>query len=207
MRMCAIRHDGRFPSLRQAPSGSSVLYEAARPESLDALAFERAVDAAWTSTRTPRKPARKTVAGSRTHRPRRRVDARWTPRLVSVASPEDERSRLPAMKRNPIADSNRGPPPWRNRVNTWTTSSTGTSRRGTRLTPSGGAHSSSGRLPQTRSSLTRRGAGEVSRDCLNGSATTFPQLLERVSSLRVASTLIMALSGTHGRSLMETGAS
>jgi integrase len=59
---------------------------------LDALAFERAVDAAWTSTRTPRKPIRRTVSGSRAHRPRRRLDARWTPRLVSVASPDDERS-------------------------------------------------------------------------------------------------------------------
>jgi integrase len=59
---------------------------------LDALAFERAVDAAWTSTHTPRKPVRKSVSGSQAHRPRRRVDARWTPRLVSVASPDDERS-------------------------------------------------------------------------------------------------------------------
>jgi integrase len=59
---------------------------------LDALAFERAVDAAWTSTRTPRKPIRKMVAASRTHRPRHRVDARWTPHLVSVASTDDERS-------------------------------------------------------------------------------------------------------------------
>jgi integrase len=59
---------------------------------LDALAFERAVDAAWTSPRTPLKPGRKTVAASRTHRPRPRVDARWTPRLVPVASPGDERS-------------------------------------------------------------------------------------------------------------------
>ncbi len=59
---------------------------------LDALALERAVDAAWTSTRTPRKPIRKTVAASRAHRPRRSVDARWTPRLVSVASTDDERS-------------------------------------------------------------------------------------------------------------------
>jgi len=58
---------------------------------LDALAFERAVDAAWTSTRTPRKPVRKTVAASRSHRPRRRVDARWTPRVVSVASADDQR--------------------------------------------------------------------------------------------------------------------
>jgi integrase len=59
---------------------------------LDALAFERAVDAAWTSPRMPLKPVRKTVAASQAHRPRRRVDARWTPRLVSVASPDDERS-------------------------------------------------------------------------------------------------------------------
>ena len=59
---------------------------------LDALALERAVDAAWTSARTPRKPIRKTVSGSRAHRPRRSVDARWTPRLVSVAPPDDERS-------------------------------------------------------------------------------------------------------------------
>ena len=40
----------------------------------------------------PRKPVRQTVAASRTHRPRRRVDARWTPCLVSLASPDDERS-------------------------------------------------------------------------------------------------------------------
>jgi hypothetical protein len=59
---------------------------------LDALAFERAVDAAWTSSRTPLKPVRKANVGSRVHRPRRRVDARWTPRLASVASTGDERS-------------------------------------------------------------------------------------------------------------------
>jgi integrase len=59
---------------------------------LDALAFERAVDAAWTAPRMPLKPVRKTNVGSRAHRPRPRVDARWTPRLVSVASPGDERS-------------------------------------------------------------------------------------------------------------------
>ena len=56
---------------------------------LDALAFERAVDAAWTLTPTPRNPVRKTVSGARAHRPRPRVDARWTPRLVSVASTDD----------------------------------------------------------------------------------------------------------------------
>jgi hypothetical protein len=59
---------------------------------LDALAFERAVDAAWTSAPTLRKPIRKTGSGSRAHRPRRHVDARWTPRLVSVAAADDERS-------------------------------------------------------------------------------------------------------------------
>jgi hypothetical protein len=59
---------------------------------LDALAFERAVDAAWTSSRTPLKPVRKANLGSRVHRPRRPMDARWTPRLVSVASPGDERN-------------------------------------------------------------------------------------------------------------------
>ncbi len=56
---------------------------------LDALALERVVDAAWTSPPRPRTPVRKTVAASRAHRPRRRVDARWTPRLVSVASTDD----------------------------------------------------------------------------------------------------------------------
>jgi hypothetical protein len=59
---------------------------------LDALALERAVDASWTSPPTPRKPVRKAVAASRTHRRRRPVDARWTPRLVSVASTDDETS-------------------------------------------------------------------------------------------------------------------
>jgi integrase len=59
---------------------------------LDALALERAVDAAWTSTRTSRTPIRKTVGASRAHRPHRAVDAGWTPRLVSVASTDDERS-------------------------------------------------------------------------------------------------------------------
>jgi hypothetical protein len=48
--------------------------------------------AAWTSTRTARTPVKQRVSGSRAHRPRRRVDARWTPRLVSVASTDDERS-------------------------------------------------------------------------------------------------------------------
>jgi pimeloyl-ACP methyl ester carboxylesterase len=58
---------------------------------LDALALERAVDAAWTSNRSANalsnsdsKPYRR-----RTHR---RVDARWTPQLVLVASGDNERS-------------------------------------------------------------------------------------------------------------------
>jgi len=59
---------------------------------LDALAFERAADAAWTSLPAPRKPVRRPVSRSRAHRPRRRVDARWTPRLVSVASTDDQRA-------------------------------------------------------------------------------------------------------------------
>jgi hypothetical protein len=55
---------------------------------LDALALERAVDAAWTSTRTPLKPIRKTVAASRTHRPRRAVDA--APRLCRLHRRREE---------------------------------------------------------------------------------------------------------------------
>jgi integrase len=59
---------------------------------LDALAFERAVDAAWTSPQTPLKAVRKPISGGRRRRSRRAVDARWTPRLVSVASSDDARS-------------------------------------------------------------------------------------------------------------------
>ena len=56
---------------------------------LDALAYEQAVDAAWTSPRTPLKAVRKPMASPRGRRSRRPVDARWTPRLVSVASTDD----------------------------------------------------------------------------------------------------------------------
>src|SRR6266540_3698680 len=59
---------------------------------LDALAFERAVDAGWTSHQRPARPLNNTTSRSRTRRRRRLVDARWTPRLVSVASSDDERS-------------------------------------------------------------------------------------------------------------------
>lgn len=59
---------------------------------LDALALERAVDAAWTSTRAPASSLPMRIAGARPRRSRRTVDARWTPRLVDVASSVDERS-------------------------------------------------------------------------------------------------------------------
>ena len=59
---------------------------------MDALALERAVDAAWTST-----GRRATALSSSDWKPRRktnqrRVDARWTPRLVLVASVDNENS-------------------------------------------------------------------------------------------------------------------
>jgi integrase len=56
---------------------------------LDALAYERAVDAAWTSQRMPAMPVRKAVSNGRDRRSPRGVDARWTPRLTSVASTDD----------------------------------------------------------------------------------------------------------------------
>jgi hypothetical protein len=59
---------------------------------LDALAVERAVDAAWTSARTPANPVRNNVSGSRRRRSRHTVDAPWTPHLVLVAPSDNERS-------------------------------------------------------------------------------------------------------------------
>jgi hypothetical protein len=59
---------------------------------LDALAYERAVDAAWTSQRQPQSAL--TNHGTlRRARARRRVDARWTPRLITSGTIEKERSR------------------------------------------------------------------------------------------------------------------
>jgi hypothetical protein len=52
---------------------------------LDALALERAVDAAWTSHQRPARPLNNTTSRSRTRRRRRLVDARWTP--ASFLSP------------------------------------------------------------------------------------------------------------------------
>ena len=60
---------------------------------LDALALERAVDAAWTSNRRPTTSAPKRISRTQLPRSRRTVDARWTPRLVTIATIEEERSR------------------------------------------------------------------------------------------------------------------
>ena len=59
---------------------------------LDALAVERAVDAGWTSHRKRAKPLNNRDSTPRRSRPRRVVDARWTPRLVTYASADNERS-------------------------------------------------------------------------------------------------------------------
>jgi len=60
---------------------------------LDALALERAVDAAWTSTRVHAISMPTRGPRTRPRRTRRPVDARWTPRRVPVASPEEESGR------------------------------------------------------------------------------------------------------------------
>jgi hypothetical protein len=59
---------------------------------LDALAYERVVDAGWTSHRQSPTPLNNSGTPRRT-RNRRRVDARWTPRLIVAATIEEERSR------------------------------------------------------------------------------------------------------------------
>jgi len=59
---------------------------------LDALALERAVDATWTSNRKRANALSNSDPRPRRVRPRRRVDARWTPRLVSVVPTDNERS-------------------------------------------------------------------------------------------------------------------
>jgi hypothetical protein len=58
---------------------------------LDALALERAVDAAWTSVTHHPRPLRHSNPRPRPRRSRQRVDARWTPRLVTVTATDDER--------------------------------------------------------------------------------------------------------------------
>jgi hypothetical protein len=59
---------------------------------LDALARERAVDAAWTSSGRRANALRNSNTRPPRRLARRSVDARWTPRLVLVASPDNERS-------------------------------------------------------------------------------------------------------------------
>jgi integrase len=59
---------------------------------LDALALERAVDAAWTSNRSRADALSSSDSKPDRRRTHRRVDARWTPRLVLVAAPDSERS-------------------------------------------------------------------------------------------------------------------
>ena len=59
---------------------------------LDALALERAVDAAWTSNRSRASALSNSNTRSPRRLARRSVDARWTPRLVLVAPIDNERS-------------------------------------------------------------------------------------------------------------------
>jgi integrase len=59
---------------------------------LDALAFERAVDAAWTSPQQLTNQLSERSSRPRRPRPRRAVDARWTSRPLTVVMVSDERS-------------------------------------------------------------------------------------------------------------------
>jgi hypothetical protein len=54
---------------------------------LDALALERAVDAAWTS----REPVQINDSRRRRRRSRQRVEAQWTPHVVAVAPQGDKK--------------------------------------------------------------------------------------------------------------------
>jgi integrase len=59
---------------------------------LDALAIERAVDAAWTSPATPAIPLANRVSKPHRMQPRKSVDVRWTSAPRRVASPANRRS-------------------------------------------------------------------------------------------------------------------
>ena len=59
---------------------------------MDALALERAVDAAWTSVGSRANVLSNSVSRRPRSRNRRRVDARWTPKLVLVASSDNKNS-------------------------------------------------------------------------------------------------------------------
>jgi hypothetical protein len=59
---------------------------------MDALALERAVDAAWTSSGRPANVLSNSDSRPHRRRNRQRVDARWTPKLVLVASADNKNS-------------------------------------------------------------------------------------------------------------------
>jgi len=59
---------------------------------LDALTLERAVDATWTSHRSRANALSNSYSQPHRTRTHRRVDVRWTPRLVLVAPTDNERS-------------------------------------------------------------------------------------------------------------------
>jgi integrase len=59
---------------------------------LDALAFERAVDAGWTPPPKPATPVAASVSRPLRRRPRRTVDARWTSKPERVATTANGRS-------------------------------------------------------------------------------------------------------------------
>jgi hypothetical protein len=59
---------------------------------LDALALERAVDAAWTSNRSRARALNNSDSKPYRRRTDRRVDARWTPKLVLVVPADNESS-------------------------------------------------------------------------------------------------------------------
>jgi hypothetical protein len=80
---------------------------------LDALALERAVDAAWSSHHAAARRRNNSVSPRRARHPRQRVDARWTPRLLTVA-PQATKELISRTLQSPLTDSNRRPPPYHN---------------------------------------------------------------------------------------------
>jgi hypothetical protein len=70
---------------------------------LDALALERAVDDAWTSKRRRANALSNSDSKPDRRRAHRRVDARWTPRLVLAAPPDNGKE---LISRNFLKPSN-----------------------------------------------------------------------------------------------------
>ena len=70
---------------------------------LDALAVERAVDAAWTSNRRRTDPLANSDSKPQRRRTQRRVDARWMPRLVLVVHTDNEGADRLQRNQPPIA--------------------------------------------------------------------------------------------------------